>query len=447
MNIGLFDSPIRPMRGCGPPALHPIIYGVPAQVDNNGIIWGIAGLATLGVILRPFRLPEYSWAILGAGILVISGLLPWRDALAAARRGTDVYLFLVGMMLLSEVARQEGFFDWLATHAVRHAKGSAGRLFFIVYGVGTLVTVFLSNDATAVVLTPAVYAAATTAGVEPLPYLFICAFVANAASFVLPISNPANLVIFGAHMPPLGRWLVQFLLPSTAAIILTYAALRFTQRKALGLKIAENLATKPLSVGGKCVAIGLGLTAASLLTASALDWQLGLPTFIAGAAVTVIVLLIGRQSPLPVLRDVSWGVLPLVAGLFILVEGVEQTGILRVMTRMLQQAAAASLEGTAVGVGVIAAFASNLLNNLPTGLVAATVSQNAGVPFHVTSGLLIGVDLGPNLSVTGSLATILWLIVLRREGEAVTAWQFLRLGVIVMPPALLAALLVMVAIQ
>jgi arsenical pump membrane protein len=416
------------------------MIGALARVDNSGIIWGIAGLATLGVIVRPFQIPEYVWAIVGAAILVLFGWLPWRDALAAAGKGTDVYLFLVGMMLLSEVARQEGLFDWLATHAVRHAQGSARRLFLIVYGVGTLVTVFLSNDATAVVLTPAVYAAATAARVEPLPYLFICAFIANAASFVLPISNPANLVIFGAHMPPLGQWLYQFLLPSVASILATYAALGFTQRKALDRKIAEDLTAKPLSTGGKCVAIGIGLTGAVLLAASAFDLQLGLPTFLAGTAVTVVVLLIGRQSPFPVVRDISWGVLPLVAGLFILVEAVEQTGILRAMARLLHEAATASPQETAVGAGVIVAFASNLLNNLPTALIAATVSQGADVPLQVTSGLLIGVDLGPNLSVTGSLATILWLIALRREGEAVTAWQFLKLGIIIMPPALLVAL-------
>ncbi|HEY5047259.1 MAG TPA: arsenic transporter [Rhizomicrobium sp.] len=412
-------------------------------MNHNIFIWSIAGLATLGVIARPLRIPEYVWASVGAAALVALGFLPWRDALAAAGKGTDVYLFLVGMMLLSEVARQEGLFDWLATRAVDYANGSAKRLFLIVYCVGTLVTVFLSNDATAVVLTPAVYAAATAARVKPLPYLFICAFIANAASFVLPISNPANLVIFRAHMPPLGHWLHQFALPSLAAIFVTYVALRFTQRQALDHEIAKNLKTKPLSTGGTCVAIGIGLTAVALLAASTLDRQLGLPTFVAGAAVTVVVLLIGRQSPFPVLRDISWGVLPLVAGLFILVEGVEQTGFLRAMARMLHQAAAASPHETSVGAGAIVAFASNLLNNLPTGLVAATVSQSARVPVQVTSGLLIGVDLGPNLSVTGSLATILWLIALRREGEAVTAWQFLKLGMIVMPPALAAALLSM----
>ena len=414
-------------------------------MDNNAFIWSIAGLATLGVIVRPFRMPEYLWAVLGAAALVALGFLPWRDALSAAAKGTDVYLFLIGMMLLSEVARQEGLFDWLAALAVRSAKSSAERLFLIVYGVGTLVTVFLSNDATAVVLTPAVYAAATAARVKPLPYLFICAFIANAASFVLPISNPANLVIFHAHMPPLGQWLYQFALPSLASIFVTYVALRFTQRKALDREIAENLTTKPLSAGGKCVAIGIGLTAMTLLAASALDRQLGLPTFIAGTAVTFVILIISWRSPFPVLRDISWGVLPLVAGLFIMVESVEQTGILRSIARMLHESATASPRGTPLGAGAIVAFASNLLNNLPTGLVASTVSQSADVPVQVTSAILIGVDLGPNLSVTGSLATILWLIALRREDVAVTAWQFLKLGIIVMPPALLLALLAMVA--
>lgn len=415
-------------------------------MNHNTPIFAIAALATLGVITRPLRIPEYVWAVGGTVVLVAFGFLPWRNAVAAAAKGIDVYLFLIGMMLLAEVARQEGLFDWLAALAVRHARSSARRLFLIIYSVGTIVTVFLSNDATAVVLTPAVYSAATAARVEPLPYLFICAFIANAASFVLPISNPANLVIFGAHIPPLAQWLYQFTLPSIASILITYLLLRFTQRAAINQKISEEFPIEPLSVGGKCVAVGIALTALGLLGASSLDRQLGLPTFIAGTAVTVIVLITSRRSPLPVLRDISWGVLPLVAGLFILVASVEQTGILNSVTQMLHNVAASSPRDASFGAGILVALASNLLNNLPTGLVAATVSQSADVPLQVTSATLIGVDLGPNLSVTGSLATILWLMALRREGEAVTVWQFLKLGIIVMPPALVVALLAITAV-
>jgi arsenical pump membrane protein len=331
-------------------------------------------------------------------------------------------------------------FDWLAAQAVRHAKGSAQRLFLIVYVVGTIVTALLSNDATAVVLTPAVYAATRAAKVEPLPYLFVCAFIANAASFVLPISNPANLVVFGKAMPPLSDWLRAFALPSLAAIVATYLALRLTQRRALDGSVAEIGAIAPLTRAGQLAAIGILATAVVLLTASALDSNLGLPTFIAGTAVTLLVLAIGRQSPWPVLQDVSWSVLPLVAGLFILVEGLNRTGVLPALAAVIKRAAIASPQLTSWIAGAAVAVGSNLLNNLPVGLIAATTTQTAQLPQHVVSAILIGVDLGPNLSVTGSLATILWLIVLRREGEHVGAMQFLKVGVIVMPPALLLSL-------
>ncbi|MDB5628374.1 MAG: arsenic transporter, partial [Tardiphaga sp.] len=154
----------------------------------------------------------------------------------------------------------------------------------------------------------------------------------------------------------------------------------------------------------------------------------------------VVVLAIARRSPWPVLRDVSWSVLPLVAGLFILVEGLNTTGVLPALARLLNEGAAASPQLTAWLSGLSVAIGTNLVNNLPMGLMAATVSQSAAVPAHVTGAILIGVDLGPNLSVTGSLATILWLIALRRESENVTALQFLKVGLVVMPPALVAAL-------
>ena len=415
------------------------------MIGTNAATWGIAALATMGVIARPWNLPEFIWAIAGAALLVAFNLLPLPDAIAAAGKGTDVYFFLVGMMLLAEVARQEGLFDWLAAWAVRHSQASAKRLFLIVYVVGTIVTVLMSNDATAVVLTPAVYAATRAAKVEPLPYLFICAFIANAASFVLPISNPANLVVFGKLMPPLADWLRIFTLPSVVAVVATYLALRLTQRRALDAVVAEVDDISPLTTGGALAAFGIVLTAIVLLAASAMGRDLGLPTFVAGATVTAVILLIGRQSPLPLVRDISWSVLPLVAGLFILVEGLNRTGVLPALARILKEATAASPQATSWIAGIVVAVASNLANNLPVGLIAATTSQTAQVPAHVTGAILVGVDLGPNLSVTGSLATILWLIALRREGEGVSALRFLKLGLVIMPPALLLSLLALSA--
>src|SRR5258708_31932065 len=119
--------------------------------------------------------------------------------------------FSPGMMVLAELARRENVFDWLAGLALRAASGSRARLFTLVYLVGIAVTTVLSNDATAVVLTPAVYAVMKRAKGDPLPYLFACAFIANPARFVLPISNPANLITFCNNLPPLLTWLRMFL--------------------------------------------------------------------------------------------------------------------------------------------------------------------------------------------------------------------------------------------
>ena len=413
---------------------------MPLLTTAHAATWAIAALATLGVILRPFRWPEAVWAVSGAVILVAAGLLPWADAVRAIRKGGDVYLFLTGMMLLAEMARTAGLFGHVAARAARHAAGDPRRLFMLVYGVGVVVTVFLSNDATAVVLTPAVFAVARAARAEPLPYLLICAFIANAASFVLPISNPANLVIYGSHMPPLLQWLPAYALPSLVSIAATYLLLRWTQRGALGQKIAMDVPVPVLSGAGKTAAIGIAATAIVLLVASALDVALGLPTAIAGTATAAVVLIRERKGPWIVVKDISWGVLLLVAGLFVLVEALDKTGLIGMITTMLDDAAQRSAIWAAWDAGIVIAVASNLVNNLPTGLIAGAAVQNAHVHDGVTRAVLIGVDLGPNLSVTGSLATILWLTALRREGQAVGAGTFLKLGIIVMPPALLLAI-------
>ena len=403
--------------------------------------WAIAAAATAGVIVRPFSWPEFIWAGGGAILLVVFGLLPFGDALAGVGKGTDVYLFLVGMMLLAELARQEGLFDWLAARAAAAAKGSATRLFALVFAVGTIVTVFLSNDATAVVLTPAVAAVVKTAKADkPLPYLFICAFIANAASFVLPISNPANLVIYGSHMPPLLKWLPQYALPSLLSIVATYAVLRWSQRKELAQEISSDIDIPALTAAGQMAAIGIGLTAVVLLASSGFGIELGLPTFLAGLAAAGLVLWKSENGVGTVLKGISWGVLPLVAGLFVLVQSLEKTGVTDALAHELHDLVQWSATGSAWIAGIVLAVGTNLVNNLPAGLVAGRVVEIAQVPEHVRSAVLIGIDLGPNLSVTGSLATILWLTALRREGQDVSAWTFLKLGALVMPPALLLAI-------
>lgn len=402
----------------------------------------ISALSFGAVILRPFRVSEAIWAVTGALLLLVFGLLSPAEELRGIAKGTDVYLFLTGMMLLSETARKEQLFDWLAAHATRRAKGSAARLFLLIYGVGIAVTVFLSNDATAVVLTPAVAAAMRVAKVEyPLPYLLVCAFIANAASFVLPISNPANLVVYGSHMPTLLQWLQQYSAPSLLSIGVTFLTLRWTQRKQLHQRIVSDIPRPRLSPGGQLALWGIVGTAFVLILASAWGLQLGLPTAITGIVTTGIVLLRTKTSPWTMIKGVSWSVIPLVAGLFVIVEALGTTGLTGALANGLRRGVAQSSDALCWKSSVGVALASNLMNNLPVGLISGQVLQKVMVPAAIRRAVLIGVDLGPNLSVTGSLATILWLVALRREGHAITAGSFLKIGAVVMAAALLAALL------
>ena len=395
------------------------------------------------MITRPFRWPEAIWAVAGAVLLVALGLLPVGDALAGMRKGIDVYLFLTGMMLIAELARREGLFDWLAALAVEHAQGSPQRLFLLVYGVGTLVTVLLSNDATAIVLTPAVYAATRAAGATPLPYLFVCAFIANAASFVLPISNPANLVVYGARMPHLRRMAAAI----RAALDrldrrrpMSCCAWRCAARSTRSISNARCRG-RALSHGGKLTAWGIAAIGVVLLGGFGARRAAGTADIPCGVDHRGAVLALARQSPLPLLKGIAWGVLPLVAGLFVMVEALVRTGVIAQLSALLHRGGRA-IGGEGDVAGRHRHRDRRQCRQQSAGRACRRLGRRAAITCRSRSprAILIGVDLGPNLSVTGSLATILWLVALRREAIDVSAWRFLKLGWLVMFPALILAL-------
>jgi arsenical pump membrane protein len=404
-------------------------------------VWATSLLTIACVLIRPRGISEAWWSVAGALLLVILGLVTPAGAAHAVGKGIDVYLFLTGMMIVAELARREGVFDWIAVYAVKAAKGSRTRLFSLIYLVGTAVTILLSNDATAVVLTPAVQAAVKAARAEPLPYLLVCAFIANAASFVLPISNPANLVVYSGNMPPLGRWLLIFGLPSLLAIVGTYFILRLLSRQLLQGAMEKNLEKRNLTLPGKLTLGGIGFLAIVLMTASAFGETLGAPACIAAVVVATAIVLFDRKALPDIAREMSWSVIPLVAGLFVVVEAINGAGAQDLAVAALQAMKSWPPAGAALSSAFGLALTSNLMNNLPSGLIsgnAVTVAHATGV---LRDSVLIGIDLGPNLSVTGSLATILWLIAIRREGQSVGFWKFLRYGIYVMPPALALAVL------
>ena len=383
-------------------------------------------------------MPEYVWALGGASLLVVAGALPLPAAAQAVGRGLQVYLFLIGLLGLSELARAEGLFDWIADRALRGSRNSRARLFFLTYVAGVTVTALLSNDATAVVLTPAIFAALARTGAPPLPYLYACALVSNAASFLLPIGNPANLLVFAGGLPPLASWLGIFLVPSILALATTYAILRWIFRNDLRgtLDLRPRPGERPpgrslafVAVPGSCCLI---------VIAAALGKPIGTATFFCAVFSLAVVSFANRGIVARVARRIPWGIVPLVAGLFAIVGALDRTQALGLASQFFAACASAVWPLSNVAAGSAIALGDALLNNLPVGVIAAFALPGS-LP-HVVHAALIGVDLGPNISVTGSLATLLWLAALRRDGVSVTPLQFFRVGGATALPALLLAL-------
>lgn len=194
-----------------------------------------------------------------------------------------------------------------------------------------------------------------------------------------------------------------------------------------------------MSREGRLAAWGILGTGAVLIVVSGFGLDLGLPTCIAAA----IAVLIASREGKATLKGVSWSVLPLVAGLFVLVEALNGAGALSELSNVLSRCSDLPRLAGSITASFGIAGLSNVMNNLPSGLLAGGALQVTQVHPQIRDAVLIGVDLGPNLSVTGSLATVLWLIALRREGEQISGWSFFKAGLLVMPPALLLATLVL----
>lgn len=404
-------------------------------------LWTIAALTIALILLRPRHIPEWIWAVSGALLLVAFRIISIPTALTGVARGASVYAFLLGIVTLAEIARRERLFAYLSYYALRAAGTSQRRLFTLVYGVGVIVTALLANDTTVVVLTPAILATVLAVGLNPLPYAYACAFVAAAASFLLPTANPANLVVFGNTLPALGPWLSAFALSAVAAIAITYFTLRALFARTLAKPIGVVVPAVAIDPRMRRSFIVLICATLGILVAAAFGFHVGYVAFAAALSAFAFVGFSDRSAGAHILKHLAWQIVPLVAGLFVIVQGLDQFGALAAARALLTWAGHIATPWAFLALSGCIAIADNVFNNLPVGLATGYSLTAAHVAPQVAHVALVGVDLGPNLTVTGSLATLLWLIVLRREKIDITPWHFFRYGLFVMIPALIAATL------
>jgi len=421
-------------------------YGLPAGVTTSMAV-GIF-VATLALImLRPKQLNEALAALAGGIAMIAAGIVsPWQ-ALQTLLGDWNIFLFFLGMLTLSALAERAGFFDWLAAQAAQLAKGSTRRLYLNVFLLGALISAFFSNDATALILTPIVYSLITRLRVSAMPFLFACTFIADTASFLLPVSNPINIIVLSRFNLGLLDFLRLLLLPSLLVIGINIGVFFLLfRRQLIGTFEIKRLGTPASAIRQQSyfryVAIVLGVVAVAYLVISLVQQPLSLVA-IGGAALLLLGALRWKQVQWKALgKELSWSIFGFIAGMFVVVQGVESIGLTQHAAQLLTSVAGSNtLAATLVGT-TGAAVGSNLINNLPMALVlistiGALSGSTPGVRLALIGATIFGCDLGPNLTTVGSLATVLWLLLLRRRGMDVSSLDYFKLGIVVTPLMLL----------
>jgi arsenical pump membrane protein len=416
------------------------------------LIASFVGLLTLiGIMTRPFRWNEAIIAMAGAGLLLLLGLISPLDAFSTLCRDWNTFLFFLGMMGLSALAEAAGLFDWLAVQAARFARNSARLLFLNVFLLGSLISMILSNDATALILTPVVYVLVTKLRLPVLPFLFACTFIADTASFLLPVSNPINIIMLSHFPMDLFTFLRLLLLPSLVVMGINIGIFFLLYRRELrGQFKLERLPPANETIKHRayfrytCLVL-IGVAAAYVL-ASAARFPLSLIA-VGGAFLLLIGALRWKQSTLRETgRRISWSIFGFIAGMSIVVRSIEDTGLTAMLGDWLLKLSGGNSFGSVMIGTAGAALGTNLINNIPMAVVmTSALGSMQHAPLAVQHGFLaatmLGCDLGPNLTTIGSLATVLWLLILRRQGIDVSGLDYFKVGVIVTPIMLLAGAL------
>ncbi len=399
----------------------------------------LAGLLVTAVT-RPRWLPEAAVAVPAAVLMVVTGALPWQQARAETLRLLPVLGFLGAVLIVGHFCQQAGLFTAAGARLARASRGSPVRLLTGVFGLASVTTAVLSLDTTVVLLTPVVYDTAVRLRLRAKPHVYACTHLANSASLLLPVSNLTNLLAFSVA----GLTLVQFgglmAAPWLVAIAVEYVAFRLFF--AADLTVVPPAAARQAAGPLPSVPLFPLVTVLATLAGFVLTSFAGVnPAWAAAAGAAVLAgrgLVRRDETPAGVVRAAGLPFLLFVLGLGIVVRSVVDNGLGTAIARVIPGGSGLP---ALLAIAAAAAVLANVVNNLPAVLVLLPV-----VTGHSPVGgagpllaVLIGVNIGPNLSYAGSLATLLWRRLLAERDHDTNLGEFTRLGLLTVPAGLVLA--------
>lgn len=384
-------------------------------------------------VVRPFRLPEAAVAVPAAGVVIATGAISLDHAREEAERLGPVIGFLAAVLVLARLCDDEGLFQACGAWMARAAAGRPRRLLAAVFGLASAITAVLSLDATVVLLTPVVLATAGRLGARAEPHVYACTHLSNTASLLLPVSNLTNLLAFAASGLSFTEFAGLMALPWLVAIGVEYLVFRRFFAADLDAGAAPPADSEPPEVPWFAV-VTVACTLGGFAVASAFGVE---PAWVAAAGALVLgvrTLARRRTTVKAVFGSLALPFLAFVLSLGIVVRAVVDNGLADALGRLVP-------DGTSLpallGIAALAAVLANVINNLPAVLVLLPLTSSGG-PGAVLA-VLLGVNIGPNLTYAGSLATLLWRRILHAHGTDVALRDFTRLGLLTVPASLVLA--------
>jgi arsenical pump membrane protein len=400
----------------------------------------VAVLLLVGVlafaVVAPRGVPEAVVAVPAAVVVLVLGIVTPSRAVEEVRALGPTVGFLAAILILSHLADALGVFRWLASVLGRGSHGDPRRLLVLVFVVAAVCTAVLNLDATVVLLTPAIITTATALRLPPRPHAYAGVHLANSASLLLPVSNLTNLLAFSASGLTFLGFTALMALPWLVVVALELAVFAVFFRADLRppAELTAPAAAVPAPMGALVV---LAVT----LLGFAVSGLVGVePVWVAvvGAAVLAVPAVnAGVTSPLQILREASLLFVLFVLALGVVVVGVTSGPVGTALADVLPRSTSLL---ALLGAAALAAVLANVVNNLPATLVLLA-ALGSGPPPGLVLAVLLGVNIGPNLTYVGSLATLLWRRVLVAQDQAPSVGTFTRLGLITVPLTVVASVL------
>ncbi|AME01168.1 arsenic transporter [Moraxella osloensis] len=405
------------------------------------------------VIWQPKGLGIGWTASIGAGIALLLGVITVADIPVVWNIVWNATFAFIAIIIISLLLDEAGFFRYIALHVARLAKGSGNRLFAFIVLLGAVVSALFANDGVALILTPIVIAILTTLRFSPattLAFVITAGFIADTASIPLVVSNLVNIVSADFFKIPFTDYAKVMIPVNVVAVVTSLLVLYGFYHKDIPTVYALDLIENSQSaiVDKNTFIMGWVVLALLLLGFFVLE-PIGVPiSFIAGvgALVLLVVAKMGKKiKVLPIVKNAPWQVVIFSLGMYLVVYGLKNAGLTDYLAHELSQLANHGMMTATVGTGLLSAGLSSAMNNMPTVLIQALAIDEAIIHDPMIKQAMIyanviGCDLGTKITPIGSLATLLWLHVLASKNITVSWGYYIKVGIILTLPVLVATL-------